>query len=343
MTSPNTVGLASRSVDLLVAAVLTIGFATVPFWADKGALFLASVVMINAVFALSFNLVFGLTGLVSFGHAAFFATGAYTMGLALQRFAGLPFFASWLVAGLVAGAAAMVVATVALRRASGIYFAILTLALAELVHILIAKSTLLGREDGMTGIKRPLIELGLFRVDLAAGNNLYYTVLCCCVILGAILYLLWHNRVGRLLSAIRQDSERVRFLGVNAHMLSFWTFVASGVFSGMAGALYAPTAQLLTPELAHWSHSALPILFCLVGGVSSFWGPIVGAIVFIGLEHITRNAVGLSDMIIGSALLLVVLIFPGGVIGGLHRIRHAIWRPDRARPSQLEKPQESSV
>lgn len=339
MRGRSVTGLVSRSNDLWVAGGLALAFASVPLWADKGALFLASVVMINAVFALSFNLVFGLTGLVSFGHAAFFATGAYTMGLALQRFGHLPFFASWLGAGLMAGLVAVVVATVALRRASGIYFAILTLALAELVHILIAKSTLLGREDGLTGIKRPAVDLGLVRIDLAAGNNLYYMTLACCILLGALLYLLWHNRIGRLLTAIRQDSDRVRFLGVNVHMLRFWAFVASGVFAGLAGALYAPAAQLLTPELAHWSHSALPILFCLVGGVSFFWGPVVGAVVFIGLEYLTRNAAGLSDMIIGSALLLVVLLFPGGLIGGLHRLRRAA--PARARPAAaVDEPQE---
>ncbi|UUZ65618.1 branched-chain amino acid ABC transporter permease [Polaromonas sp. P1-6] len=203
----------ARSSDIAMAALVILLFASVPWWADKGLLFLASVVMINAIFALSFNLVFGLTGLVSFGHAAFFAVGAYTTGLLLKSFSDVPFLASWLAAGVTGGLVAAVVAVVALRRSSGIYFAILTLALAELVHILISKSDLLGREDGMTGIKRPVMDLGLFSVDLSAANNLYYATLLCSVVLGAILYVLWHNRIGRLLAAIRQDADRVRFLG----------------------------------------------------------------------------------------------------------------------------------
>lgn len=334
MMGHNVIGQAPKASDLWVAAAVAVLFATVPLWADKGTLYLASVVMINAVFALSFNMVFGLTGLVSFGHAAFFAAGAYTTGLLLQRFADLPFFVSWLAAGVIAGGVALVVATVALRRASGIYFAILTLALAELVHIVIAKSTLLGREDGLTGIKRPVVNMGLFNVDLATGNNLYYLTLVCCLLLGAIVYLLWHNWIGRLLAAVRQDSDRVRFLGVNVNALRFGAFVASGVLSGLAGGLYAPAAQLLTPEIGHWTHSALPILFCLVGGVSYFWGPVVGAVLFIGLEHMTRNVVGLSEMIIGSTLLAVVLLFPGGLIGGLKRLRDAMRagaRPETVR------------
>lgn len=318
----------ARSSDIAIATLVILLFASVPWWADKGLLFLASVVMINATFALSFNLVFGLTGLVSFGHAAFFAAGAYTTGLLLQRFSEVPFLASWLAAGVTGGLVAAVVAVVALRRSSGIYFAILTLALAELVHILISKSDLLGREDGMTGIKRPVMDLGLFSVDLSAGNNLYYVTLLCSAVLGAILYVLWHNRIGRLLAAIRQDADRVRFLGVNVHALKFAAFVASGVMAGLAGGLYAPVSQLLTPEIAHWGYSALPILFCLVGGVSYFWGPVVGAMVFIALEHMTRNVVGLSEILIGLVLLLVVLVFPGGLIGGLRRLRTA-WKSGR--------------
>lgn len=321
-----------RLIDALSTVVLVVAFASVPLWADKGLLFLASVVMINMVFALSFNLVFGLTGLVSFGHAAFFAVGAYTTGLLLQRVSDVPYLASWLAGGVAGALVATIIATVALRRSAGIYFAILTLALAELVHILIAKSTLLGREDGMTGIKRPVVNFGLFRIDLAVGNNLYYLTLICALALGAILYMLWHNRLGRLLGAIRQDAERVRFLGVNVHTLQFSAFVVSGGVTGLAGGLYAPVAQLLTPELAHWSSSALPILFCLVGGVSYFWGPVVGTVVFIGLEHMMRNVVGLSELIIGLVLLVVVLVFPGGLIGGMRKL---FTEKSRSNPHKL--------
>lgn len=326
-----------RSFDLAVAGVVIGLFASVPWWADKGLVFLASVVLINATFALSFNLVFGLTGLVSFGHAAYFAAGAYTTGLLLQSYSQVPFPLAWLAAGIAGGLIAAAVAVVALRRASGIYFAILTLALAELVHILISKSDLLGREDGMTGIKRPVMDFGLFRLDLAQGNNLYYVTLVCVSFLALILYILWHNRYGRLLAAIRQDAERVRFLGINVHAMRFSAFVASGAFAGLAGGLYAPAAQLLTPEIAHWGYSALPILFCLVGGVAYFWGPVAGAVIFIGLEHMTRNIVGLSEILIGAVLLLVVLAFPGGVIGGAQRLLAAGRRGTSANGSSESK------
>lgn len=330
----------ARSSDLAMAVSVILLFASVPVWADKGVLFLASVVMINAIFALSFNLVFGLTGLVSFGHAAFFASGAYATGYLLKEFSSVNFLVTWLAAGVAGAAVAAVVAVVALRRSSGIYFAILTLALAELVHILISKSDRLGREDGMSGIKRPVLDLGVFRIDLSFSDNLYYVTLALCVLLGLVAYVLWHNRIGRVLSAIRQDSERVRFLGVNVHAYKFFAFVMSGLLSGLAGGLYAPASQLLTPEIAHWGHSALPILFCLVGGVSYFWGPVVGAVVFIGLEHLTRNVVGLSEILIGMSLLLVVLVFPGGLIGGVHRLKRFVRsniQPDAGTDRKIEE------
>jgi branched-chain amino acid transport system permease protein len=326
---------AAGQADALAGAVLLLAFASVPLWADKGLIFLTSVLMINVVFALGFNVVFGLTGLVSFGHAAFFAVGAYAAGLLLQGDPRVPFLLILALAALAGALVAAVVAVVALRRSSGIYFAILTLALAELVHILIAKSTLLGREDGLTGIRSPAIDFGLLRLDLAQGNNLYYFTLVVVFIATVALWLLWHNAWGRVLAAIRQDPERTRFLGIDVHRMRFIAFVMSGAAAGLAGGLYAPVAQLLTPDLAHWSASALPILFCLVGGVSYFWGPVVGAIVFIGLEYATRNVVGLSELLIGSILLLVVLAFPGGVIGGVSRMIGA-WhrRGSRVAPAE---------
>jgi branched-chain amino acid transport system permease protein len=310
----------SRRTDAAVAALALIAFASVPLWADKGTQYLAAIVLINAVFALGFNVVFGLSGLVSFGHAAFFAAGAYAAGLVLQQPTALPFLATLGVATLAGAVLAALVAVVALRRSSGVYFAILTLALAELVRVLIAKSTFLGREDGLTGIKRPSIDLGVFKLDLTTDRNLYYATLVLTALAVGVLWMLWHNRFGRLLAAIRQDAERVRFLGVNVHAVRFQAFVVSGAVGGFAGGLYAPVAQLLTPELAHWSHSALPILYCLVGGIAYFWGPLVGVVVFIGLEHATRNIPGLSEIVIGTVLLLVVLAFPGGLIGGLQRL-----------------------
>ncbi|WP_353191841.1 branched-chain amino acid ABC transporter permease [Pandoraea pnomenusa] len=316
----------ARRADLLIFALLLVLFASVPAWADQGFVFLAGVALVQIVFALSFNTIFGLAGMVSFGHAAYFATGAYAAGILLRDIPGVS-LATILLAGGAAGAVmAALIGFVALRRASGNYFAILTLALAELLHIVIAKSDWLGREDGMTGIVRP----SLLGIDLNQGASLYYVLLALAVIFGFGAWLMWHGAFGRMLGAIRQDADRMAFLGANVHLARLAAFTVSGAGAGLAGAMYAPLAQLLTPEVAHWTYSALPILFCLLGGTAYFWGPVLGVMLFLGLEHATRNIVGLSEVVIGTTLLVVVLAFPGGIAGGIvHLLRR------RALPTPL--------
>jgi branched-chain amino acid transport system permease protein len=316
-----------RIGELVGLMVLLLVFLSVPAWANKGVQFLAAVAMVQIVFALSFNMIFGLCGLLSFGHAAYFASGAYAAGLLLQSTSTLSIFVVLAIGASVGGLIAIAVGLLAMRRASGVYFAILTLALAELLHIVISKSPYLGREDGLTGIARPEVNLGVATIDLGQGSTLYYFVLVLTVLFGALAWMLWNGSFGRSIAAIRQDPERAAFLGINVHRSRLIIFALSGVGSGFAGALYAPLAQLLTPEVAHWSFSALPLLFCLLGGAASFWGPIAGVVMFLGLEHATRNIVGLSEVVIGLVLLFVVLVFPGGIIGGVRKLLSRLEKP----------------
>lgn len=318
--------------DLILLAALIVAFATIPLWADGGLRFLAGVALVQIVFALSFNIIFGLAGLVSFGHAAYFAAGAYTAGLLLQKGVPIPLPLILVSGALMGGVLALLVAALALRRSSGNYFAILTLALAELLHIVISKSTLLGREDGMTGLKPPRLDLGVMTVDLSQGHALYYLLLVVTLVAGLCAWLLWSGPIGRRLAATRLEPDRAAFLGINVHRARVQAFALSGVGAGLAGAMYAPLAQLLTPEVAHWSFSALPILFCLLGGAASFWGPVAGVLVFLGVEHATRTVVGLSEIMIGVTLLTVVLVFPGGLAGGVQRLVQSL-RASRRAPS----------
>lgn len=308
------------------ACALAAFFVSGPIWAHGGTLFLLGVLVIQIVFAVSFNLIFGLTGLVSFGHAAYFAAGAYTAALLLRDAPSLPSWLSLPAAAIVAGALGAVIGFVALRRTSGIYFAILTLALGELVHLVLSKSTMLGREDGFTGIPRPVINLGLVRIETAQGSALYFTILIVAASLLLAIARLWYGPLGRALSAVRQDADRAAFLGIDVGRLRLTAFVLAAAAAGIAGGLYAPWAQLITPEIASWTYSAIPILFCLLGGASSFWGPMLGGIVFVWLQHLTRNMVGLSELITGAVLLAIVLAAPGGVVGALAALRRKLWR-----------------
>ena len=309
-------------------------FATLPFWAEKGLVFLAGIVMVQIVFALAFNLMFGLTGLVSFGQAAFFAAGAYASAWLARTAPDLPFFLSIAFGGAVGAVLAVIIGLVALRRASGIYFAILTLALGQLIYTVIGKTTALGREDGLIGIARPTLNFGLFETDLSQGDSYYYLILVTSAVMILGLWWVWHGSLGRILSAIRQEPERVRFLGVNVRRFREYAFVISATVTALAGAMMAPWSQIITPMIAHWSYSALPILFCLLGGSSRFWGPAVGAIVFAGLEHSTRAMVGMAELVVGGALLIVVLAMPGGILGTLAGLRQRLTGNDRRERAQ---------
>lgn len=309
-----------RILGLLLAATAALGIATLPLWANQGIVFVIGLALIEAVFALSWNLLFGFTGLASFGHAAFFAMGAYLCGAGLRFAVGVPFLALIGGAGLLGAAAAFLVGIVSLRRTSGIYLAILTLALSEVLRVIVSYSTLLGREDGLAGIPRPAIGLGFGSIDLSTGPAYYWFLVVAAGLIGGVLWLIVHGPFGRVLLTIRQDAERATFIGTNIAGYRLAAFTLSGGVAAVSGALYAPWAQIVTPDAGHWIHSTQPMLAALLGGAQSFWGPVVGTILFTGINYSTRTLIGLSEIVIGAILLVIVLGAPDGVLGLVERL-----------------------
>ena len=318
--------------DLLVLLALALAGAVLPAFLHRGLVFIAGMVWINAVFGLSFNLLFGLSGVLSFGQAMFFAAGAYGAAVLTQAW-GLPLLLALPLAGLVGAALAGVVGAVALRRSEGVYFAILTLSFAELLHLLVSNTSWLGRNDGLSGLPRPDLALGPLRLDLASGDHFYFFIVAVCALLIALVRWVVATPFGRALQAVKQDPERAEFLGIPVRLHRWAVFVFAGFTTAMAGALVAPWAQIVTPELAHWTNSTNPILFTLLGGSAYFWGPVLGAVILSAVFYVTRTLVGVSDLVTGLLLLSVVLALPGGVLGLVDRL----WRRARApRPALAE-------
>jgi branched-chain amino acid transport system permease protein len=270
-------------------------------------------VWINAVFGLSFNLLFGLSGVLSFGQAMFFAAGAYGAAVLAQA-SGLPFLLAWPLAGVAGAVLAAIVGGVALRRTEGVYFAILTLSFAELLHLLVVNTGFLGKNDGLSGLARPTV------LNLAAGDHFYYFIVLACAALIALVRWVIATPFGRALQAVKQDPERAEFLGIPVRLHRWTIFVFAGFTTAMAGALVAPWTQIVTPELAHWSNSTNPILYTLLGGSAYFWGPVLGAVLLSAVFYVTRTLMGISDLVTGLLLLTVVLALPGGVLGMLARL-----------------------
>jgi branched-chain amino acid transport system permease protein len=308
----------NRRRDSFILLAVIVLACCVPSVVNRGLVFIAGMICINAVFGLSFNLLFGLSGVLSFGQAMFFAAGAYATAVFTQQM-GVPFLLALPLSAVVGGVIAGLVGVVSLRRSEGVYFAILTLAFAELVHLLIVNTAVLGRNDGLSGLSRPVLQVAGWKLDLGMGDNFYYFIVLVCALL--IFFIRWiiDTPFGRALQAVKQDPERAEFLGIPVRRHRLVIFVLAGATSAAAGALVAPWAQIVTPDLAHWSNSTSPILFTLLGGSAYFWGPALGSVVLAAVFYLTRTLVGMSDMITGLLLLIVVVALPGGILGLLAR------------------------
>lgn len=307
-------------------ALLALVLVLLPAWAGGGVVYIAGLVLIGTIFAMSWNLMFGFGGLATFGHAAFFAIGGYLAAYVLKAAPDASFVlilaGAFALGGLVAG----IVGLVAIRRANGVQLAILTLALAEVLRVLISYSSMLGRDEGLSAIPRPRIGLGSFSMQLGT-DTAYYLFLC--VACGLMCWLLWaasHSAFGRTLRSIRQDSQRALFLGINVDRFRWLAFVFAAAVAAFAGALAAPLSQIITPEAASVARSTEPMLRTLVGGSGTFWGPAVGTLVFATIDYATRTLAGLSEFIMGVTLLVIVLVAPGGVVAYLKSLGALIAR-----------------
>ena len=328
----------SRFTWQVLGLITVVTLASLPLWIQAGPLYVVGTVLIQVVFALSWNLLFGYTGLVSFGHAGFFAIGAYLTALVLKSATGIPFIFGLVGAALIGAAAAWLIGVLALRRMTGVFFAVLTLALAEALRLIAGFSTFLGREDGITDIPRPKLDLLLTSIDISSVNGYYWFLLAATVLLTGFLWWVLHSRFGRTLQTIRQDSERAAFMGTNVFGYRLAAFVLSGAVAGIAGAMYAPWARIVTVDEAHWLVSAQPMLNTLLGGVSSFWGPVVGAGLFAVISYSTRSLVGLSELVVGIAMLAIILLAPNGAVGIWRQLEDRLWGRSKALPSASPSP-----
>lgn len=305
--------------------------ASLPWWINPGLLFLAGLTLVHAVFALSWNLLFGYAGLASFGHAGFFAIGAYFTGACLRYNVGIPFLLVLVLAGVVGAAVAWLIGIIALRRLAGIFLAVLTVALAEVLGLIIGYAEVLGREDGLNNIPRPSIGLGLFTIDLSSSAAYFLFLVLASALITGLLWWLVNSRFGRVFQTIRLDAERAAFIGTNVAGYRLAAFMISGAVAAIAGGLFAPWTRIVTIGEVSLLTSIQPMLNTLLGGVGSFWGPIVGALGFMVIEYNTRTYTGLSELVIGGVLLLIILAAPNGLMGVVGQVR--AWNIMRTRPA----------
>jgi branched-chain amino acid transport system permease protein len=266
-----------------------------------------------ALFACAFNLLLGFTGLLSFGHAAFFGAAAYVAGYSIREYGVTP------EVGIIAGAAfsgllGWVFGSLAIRRA-GIYFAMITLALAQMLYFVLLQMKFLGGEDGLQGVPRGKL-FGV--IDLADSLTLYYVVFAIFLAGFFLIYRTIHSPFGQVLKSIRENEPRAISLGYDVARYKLLAFVLSATIAGLAGATKTVVFQLASLTDAHWHTSGEVVLMTLLGGLGTVFGPVVGAFVIVGLQNQLADKVGSwVQVIMGVIFVVCVLAFRRGIVGEL--------------------------
>jgi len=280
--------------------------------------------LVMAIAALGFNLLLGYTGLLSFGHCAYFGGGAYAVAL-LVKYGRTTSMELFLVAAVAASVLIAVLFGFACVRYTRIFFSILTMALSQVLWSLVFKFFwVTGGSDGLRVPTPSLLGIAVDpRADKTAflAHRYYYYVLVLFLAAAAAMWLIVNSPFGKALQAIRDNETRAEFVGVEVRRYRWLAFVVSGVFTGLAGALWAPLNGLTTPDILYWQFSGEIVFFTVLGGFRTFTGPIVGAIVF---NYLKTYAIGFTtywQLLLGAVLIVLVLVLPTGIVGTLARVR----------------------
>jgi branched-chain amino acid transport system permease protein len=292
------------AVVIIVAnaiAVSVLGGADVYTW---------SLILIYGLFASSTNILFGWVGRASFGQAAFFGTGAYMVAF-LREHDVPPLLA--LLVGLGAGVVLGIPLLVLLRRSSGITFAMITLIVAQIIYQLVFTNRRLGGETGLSGIT----VISVLGQDLTSYTAFSWYVASVVAIAMVVLWRLSESSFGMSLRAVRDDETKAAIVGIPVRRAQAVAFLVAGGLAGLAGAMLAQVQSTVSADLLFWTVSGNVVIMCLLGGRYRFWGPFLGAAVFIWVQNAFLQTGALSDLLIGAVFLVIVLVVPDGILGSI--------------------------
>lgn len=299
----------SRSVTRsgwIWAGLVVLGLLLYPQLVSRYYIVLSTEVVILALLATSYNLIFGYAGMVSFGHAAFFGLGAYAMAILTKNY-GSPMLVGLLAAPVIAAIFAFVIGWFCMRTIR-LYFALLSLAFAQLLYVIVYQWVdVTGGSDGIHGVPRP--------EALGSYASYYYFALATTILCMVLMWFIVNSPFGWSLRAIRENTQRSQFLGINDRFYKVIAFTIAGAFAGVAGGLYSQFQKWADPDLLFWTTSANPVLMSILGGMFSFIGPSVGAVAFVALREIIKVRTDYWPLVLGSVLLSMVLALPGGIVG----------------------------
>ncbi len=285
--------------------------------------------LVFAIAALGFNLLLGYTGLLSFGHSAYFGVGAYAVAF-IVKYLKLEAMEAFVLGGILASGAVAALFGLLCVRYTKIFFGILTMALSQVLWSLAFKFFwVTGGSDGLR-VPTPTLLGGFVRAGSDKfeflSHRYYFYVLAVFAVCVAVMWVIVHSPFGKALQAIRDNETRAEFVGVQVWHYRWVAFLISGVFTGLAGALWVPLNGLTTPDILVWTFSGKIVFFTVLGGFQTFVGPIVGAIVYNYLETFAVGYTVYWQMFLGVVLVVLVLALPGGIVGTAKRL----WLKGRA-------------
>jgi len=336
VTTARTKPAAWVTKPMLVTVALLLSF---PLWCEAVGLYqyLGVEVVIWMIYALGYNLLLGYTGLPSFGHGAFLGIGAYAYGLSYLGISHNPLVSLLCAALAGAAGAALVGCLIAHRR--GIYFALMTIACGQVFWFLSMKwHTLTGGEDGLLNIHRSELTVGPLHVALKNNVALFYFVVAIFALCLVFLWRLVHSPFGKALQAIRMNETRARFVGYDVWLTKWAVITLSGAFAGLSGGLLAVLQESAYPDVMNVHGSGFIVMATLIGGgLVSFWGPVIGAIVFIVARDLLGSLTETWLLWYGLLFIVVVLFQPEGVAGAWQRYAPKLFRRPAAVPPRLSQ------
>jgi branched-chain amino acid transport system permease protein len=298
--------------------ILVIVFYLVPLILSEYYIQLIIKMFIMSLLSLSFTLLLGYTGMLSFGQSAYYTVGAYACSLYLKKVSSVSIFVPIVGSVLLSGAIAFVIGFFCVRL-TRVYFAMLTLAFSQLIYAIVFKwYNFTGGDNGLVGIPVPELMLFGLSIDLRYTNNYYYLTLSLVLITGLISKLILDSHFGSILRSIRENPNRTEYLGIKVRNYQLMIFVFAGGVGGLAGALVGPFDRSIFPEMAFWTTSGEAAFMSILGGIYNLAGPFIGAIIFQLLQNIVRSYTEYWSIIVGGTLVIIVIFLPGGIAGFLY-------------------------
>lgn len=301
----------------LTLALIWLILLAMPYWLPfvGGYTELGSRVVVMALAAMALNFLLGFTGVLSFGHAAYFGLGAYAAGMTIKYL--VPSTMLGILAGVLVGTLAAMLIGAMIVRLRGVYFAMVTIAFGQVFYFITFRwNAVTGGDDGLTGWQRQPIDLGFTSIDILGNDKAFYYLVLLFFALGTgAMALILRSPFGRTLLAIRENERRARFLGIPVERHIWLSFTISCFFVSLAGALYALLNNFTDPRALRWDQSGNFVIMAVLGGMRSFWGPLIGAAIFVALQDYVSSHTENWMSVIGLFFVLVVLFFPRGILG----------------------------